>query len=88
MKKFALKTHEGTILLQVNLDGSAIIPGELTVGSIIGGAGATGAIQLYTQIIDTDTVVPAGQNALSVGPIIVADGVTVTISDGSRWVIT
>ena len=35
--------------------------------------------------IDRDLTIPAGHNALSVGPIRVADGVTVTGADGSRW---
>jgi hypothetical protein len=28
-----------------------------------------------------------GSNAISSGPITVADGITVTVSDGSNWVV-
>jgi hypothetical protein len=31
--------------------------------------------------------VPTGSNAISVGPISVNTGITVTISSGSRWVV-
>jgi hypothetical protein len=31
--------------------------------------------------------IPTGYNAMSVGPISVSNGVTVTISSGQRWVI-
>lgn len=35
--------------------------------------------------IDNSYTIPAGSNSLSVGPVTVADGITVTISDGSVW---
>lgn len=38
-------------------------------------------------IITNDAEVPANTNAMSAGPLTIANGVTVTVSDGSRWVI-
>lgn len=56
------------------------------------GGGATGApgnyvFNLNDQIVTGDFTVPAGKNAGSFGPITVANGVTVTISNGSTWSI-
>lgn len=39
------------------------------------------------QLIDEDTTISAGKNAMTAGPISIDDEVTVTISSGSRWVI-
>lgn len=35
--------------------------------------------------ITTDYTITAGKNAMTAGPITIADGVTVTIPDGSTW---
>jgi len=43
-------------------------------------------ILMFDKIIDRDTVVPAEQNALSVSPT-VEDGITVTVTEGSEWVV-
>jgi hypothetical protein len=40
-----------------------------------------------TQTISTNYAIPAGSSAMSVGPITIASGVTVTIPSGSRWAI-
>jgi hypothetical protein len=47
----------------------------------------TDPIKLNENSIDSDYTIPAGYNGLSAGPITIADGVTVTISDGSAWSI-
>lgn len=39
------------------------------------------------QIVDLDYTMPIGKNAMTAGDITIADGITVTIPDGSRWVI-
>lgn len=53
----------------------------------IGGAMANGVIwETYTQI-DTNYTLTPGKNGLSVGPVLVANGVTVTVPSGQRWVI-
>ena len=57
----------------------------ITVGSGI--SSDTGAIYINKALVTEDTVIPTGSNAKSTGPIEVADGVTVTVSAGSNWVI-
>jgi hypothetical protein len=39
------------------------------------------------QTITANYVITTGSNAMSAGPITIADGVSVTISDGSFWTI-
>jgi hypothetical protein len=50
-------------------------------------AAAGGAIYANTTTISTTYTIPAGSNGFSVGPITVANGTTVTVSSGQRWVI-
>lgn len=56
-------------------------------GSIGGGASAGGAIYENTDDITADYTITAGSNGMSVGPMTIAAGVTVTIPSGQRWVI-
>ena len=56
------------------------------------GGGATGGANddiFYenSQIVTADYTITSGKNAMSAGDIIIDDGVTVTIPDGSNWVI-
>jgi hypothetical protein len=44
-------------------------------------------IYLNTQTIATSYTIPSGSSAMSVGPITISSGVTVTIPSGSRWAI-
>jgi hypothetical protein len=53
----------------------------------IGGAQAGGAINTNKDIAGVDYTISAGENGLSVGPITVADGITITVTAGQRWVI-
>lgn len=40
-----------------------------------------------TQTINTDYTITNNRNALSIGPVTIADGVTVTIGDGENWTV-
>jgi len=53
------------------------------------GTGASGgeAFFLNETTINTSYTVPANYNAGSFGPITIANGVTVTVGDGSAWSI-
>lgn len=53
----------------------------------IGGAQANGVIQTNKTVVTADYTLPSGINGMSVGPITVNSGVTVTITSGQRWVV-
>jgi hypothetical protein len=48
---------------------------------------AGGAITINTTTIGANYTFPSGVNGVSVGPITVASGVTVTVTSGQRWVV-
>jgi hypothetical protein len=56
-------------------------------GSIGGGASAGGAIYENTTTISANYTLTTSTNGLSVGPITVASGATVTVPSGQRWVV-
>lgn len=51
------------------------------------GGGNDDAFYENTNTITSDYAITAGKNAMSAGPITVADGATITIPDGSVWTI-
>ena len=53
----------------------------------ISGAQAGGAILTNKDIASVNYTITTGENGLSVGPITVNSGVTITISSGQRWVV-
>jgi len=56
-------------------------------GSIGGGASAGGAIYENVDNISENYTITAGSNGMSVGPMTIDSGFTVTIPSGQRWVI-
>ncbi len=56
-------------------------------GSIGGGASAGGAIYENTTTISANYTLTTSTNGMSVGPITVASGATVTVPSGQRWVV-
>lgn len=42
---------------------------------------------MFSNTISNNVTIPTGKNALSVGTVIIEEGVTVTVSDDSTWVI-
>ena len=56
-------------------------------GSIGGGGQAGGAILVNKSVASTSYTIPSGENGLSVGPITVDSGVTITVSSGQRWLV-
>lgn len=65
-------------------NGASALPSWQTFSSP---AQAGGALIVNTTTATTSYTVPTGSNAMSVGPITVASGVTVTVSSGQRWVV-
>lgn len=51
------------------------------------GGGADAAFYLNDQAINNNFLIPSGQNAGTFGPVTIANGVTVTVSDGCTWSI-
>jgi hypothetical protein len=49
--------------------------------------GATNGMFINNSIIGTNYTVPTGYNAMSVSPVTVASGVSVTVPASSRWVV-
>lgn len=49
--------------------------------------GGSGVIKLNPNVLSTSYTIPSGFNGMSAGPITIADGVVVTIPDGSAWSI-
>lgn len=47
---------------------------------------ANGAIILNTTTVSANYTL-TGQNGMSVGPVTIANGVSVTVASGSRWVV-
>jgi hypothetical protein len=56
-------------------------------GSIGGGGAAGGAILTNKSTANTSYTIDTGENGLSVGPITVDSGVTITVSSGQRWLV-
>jgi hypothetical protein len=59
-------------------------------GALGGGATGGGSDSIFIengQTVTTSYAIPATINAMSTGPITIDDDVTVTIPDGSRWVV-
>jgi hypothetical protein len=48
---------------------------------------ANNGLVLNATTINTSFTIAAGYNAMSVGPITTASGVTVTVTPGQRWVV-
>lgn len=57
--------------------------GDLKASQMI----ATNGLMLNNTTVSASYTVPSGSNAMSVGPITVASGITVTVSSGQRWVV-
>jgi hypothetical protein len=57
--------------------------GDLQASQVV----ATNGLVVNSDTVASSYTVPSGQNAMSVGPITVASGESVTVSSGQRWVI-
>lgn len=53
----------------------------------IGGAQAGGAIMTNKSTASASYTIASGENGLSVGPITVSSGTTITVSSGQRWLV-
>jgi hypothetical protein len=53
----------------------------------ISGAQAGGAILTNKDAASVNYTIATGENGLSVGPVTVNSGITITVTSGQRWVI-
>ena len=65
--------------------GTAWIP--MSTGSGASGGGADSIFYENDQVVSNSYSITAGKNAMTTGPITIADGVTLTIPDGSTFVV-
>lgn len=56
-------------------------------GQAVYAGGGTAAIYLNSNTVSVNTTVASGYNGMSAGTITVANGITVTVANGSRWVV-
>lgn len=71
-------------VVTVTYDGTEF---QLSTSAGSSNSGASGAMLVNKTEVITSYTLPAGSNAISVGPITIDAGATVTITSGQRWVI-
>jgi len=79
-----------TGMIRYNSDTDQFEGYTTTWGSIGGGASGGGGDEVFQEnetTVTTSYTLTTGKNAMSVGPITINSGVTVTIPSGQRWVI-
>jgi hypothetical protein len=76
-----LNSNDGALYKYIN-DGNSSQWVEL--GPI---SGASNPIQQTQQVISQTVTIGSGSNGLSVGPVEIADGYTVTVSENSTWMV-
>ena len=64
---------------------SKIVDTAVTVGKILTAAAAGGVVYENNQTISADYTMATNKNGMSVGPITISTGTTVTVSTGSTW---
>jgi hypothetical protein len=73
----------GTIVANGNItsSGNVIATNSITAARV----NNTGQFYYNTRTISANVTIAATENAMSVGPITIADGVEVVIADGGEW---
>jgi len=56
-------------------------------GQAVYAGGGTAAIYLNSNTVSVNTTVASGYNGMSAGTITLNNGITVTVANGSRWVV-
>jgi phage baseplate assembly protein gpV len=63
--------------------GDVTVDGSITGTELI----AANGIVVNSATVSANYTIPTGSNAMSAGAVTIADGITVTVSDGSNWVV-
>lgn len=84
--------HLGVTQLSVTAEGQLTTTVGNTAVEIGGGSGLVGGgddqvFLLYNTVVTTDYTIGANTNALSAGPLEIANGASVTISNNATWTI-
>ena len=80
----------GTVAIRASGNVSSITDNGTAWGSIGGGATGAGGDEVFVEnstSVTANYTISTDKNAMSVGPITVDSGVTVTVPSGSRWVV-
>lgn len=72
-----------TDALTISTAGNVTTPNVLTGAEVV----ASNGLYLNASTINNSYTISSGNNAMSVGPITVASGKSVTVSSGQRWVV-
>lgn len=82
--KIGVGNHDShTNVITLNSSGALSLTTSLSVPVISADAG----IYLNSNTINSSYSMPAGKNGMSAGPIVLADGVSITVADGCNWTI-
>ena len=79
----AFLTGANTATLTLNANQTASFSGQISAPQMY----ATNGIIVTTATINTNYTIATGSNAMSVGPVTISSGTTVTIGAGQRWVV-
>ena len=79
----ALQSGANVTALTLNADQTSGFTGQVNAPEIF----ATNGLIVTTATINSNYVIAAGTNAMSVGPVTVAASATVFVSSGTRWLV-
>ena len=72
----------------LDVEGDIYMTGTIKVNGQAQWLDTYGVIKVSRSSIDEDVTIPTGNNGSSTGPITVANGFEVTVSNGATWIIT
>ena len=74
--------------IRFNVDTSKYEGSTGSTWASIGGGALNDVFYVNKNILTVNTTINTGDNAISAGPITIADGVTITLQDGATWTVT
>jgi len=80
-------TFSGTVNVWVDYPAGRAVYQDATLTANAPQVNATNGLLINSNTISSSYSIPSGSNAISVGPVTVASGQSVTIPANSRWVI-
>lgn len=88
-----LDTDTGIVSVYYGTAWISVSGGETDFSNIAGNLATSGTVKagnpfyLNTNTVSASFTIPANTNAMSAGPITLADDVTITVPDGSEWTV-